>query len=101
VDEAGALAVDWEASYFQTMASDAEVRREVGDEFLREIAGDLVGSVRQSGPVDWWNREPGRAAVTMAVRSVLEGWGYPASRLERAVHELVTKAEELGRQIAA
>ena len=101
VDEAGALAVDWEASYFQTMASDAEVRREVGDEFLREIAGDLLGSVRRSGPVDWWNREAGRDAVATAVRSVLEGWGYPASRLEWAVHQLVAKAEELGRQLAA
>ena len=101
VDEPGAIAVDWEAAYFAVMASDAEVRREVGDEFLREIAGDLVPSVRRSGLGDWWNREPGRDAVATEVRSVLEGWGYPASRLETAVRELVAKAEELGRQLAA
>ena len=63
-----------EAAVLGVLTSDATARAEVGEEFMREIAGDVRAAVKR-----------GVVPIGPVVRGVLEEWGYPEECVARAV----------------
>ena len=57
----------------------------IGDETLRDIAPELVDTVRRNVTIDWTLREDVRARLRTLVRHILRKHGYPPDKQERAM----------------
>ncbi len=60
---------------------------------LKTIARQLVTAVRESATIDWDVKETVRAAMRAKVRRLLNRYGYPPDRQERAVKLVIEQAE--------
>ena len=63
----------------------------LGDETLRDIARELVDTVRNSVTIDWTLRENVRANLRRLVRQ----HGYPPDKQEKATKTVLEQAEVL------
>ncbi len=54
-----------------------------GDETLRDIARELVKTVRANVTIDWTVRENIRAQLRVVVKRILRKYGYPPIKLNR------------------
>ena len=69
--------------------------QELGDETLREIARQLVETVRNNVTIDWTLRENVRANLRRLVRRILRRYGYPPDKQEKATQTVLEQAEVL------
>ena len=67
----------------------------LGDETLRDIARELVETVRRKITIDWTLRENVRANIRRYVKRVLRNYGYPPDKQENATRIVLEKAEAL------
>ena len=67
----------------------------LGDETLRDIARQLVETVRNNVTIDWTLRENVRANLRRLVRRILRKYGYPPDKQERATQTVLEQAEAL------
>ena len=56
----------------------------LGDDTLRDIACELVDTVRSNVTIDWTFRENVRAHLRVLVRRILRKHGYPPDEQEKA-----------------
>ncbi len=75
--------------------------RVLGDETLRDIARELVGTVRGNVAIDWTLRENVRAHLRRLVKRVLRKCGYPPDKQDRATLTVLEQAEALSSGWAA
>ena len=75
--------------------------RLLGDETLRDIARELVETVRRNVTIDWTLRENVRAQPAPAVRRTLRKHGYPPDKQEKATRTVLEQAEALSAGWAA
>ena len=68
----------------------------LGDATLREIARELVKSVRANVTVDWNLRESARAALQVRVKRILRRFGYPPDKTEHATEQVLRQASLFG-----
>ena len=68
---------------------------------LRDIARELVATVRRSVTIDWTLRENVRAQLRVIVKRILRKYGYPPDKQERATQTVLEQAELLSSQWAA
>lgn len=73
----------------------------LGDETLRQIARELVDTVRNNVTIDWTVREDVRARLRVMVRRVLRKHGYPPDKQEKATQTVIEQAELLSAEWAA
>ncbi len=73
----------------------------LGDETLKQIARDLVDTVKRNAGIDWTVRESVRARLRVLVRRVLRKYGYPPDKREQAVTTVLRQAELFADQWAA
>ena len=73
----------------------------LGDETLRDIARELVETVRRNVTIDWTLRENVRAHLRVLVRRILRKHGYPPDKQERATLTVLEQAEVLSEGWAA
>ena len=73
----------------------------LGDETLRTIAQELVGTVRSNVTIDWTLRENVRAHLRVLVRRILRKHGYPPDKQEKATMTVLEQAEVLSEGWAA
>jgi type I restriction enzyme R subunit len=66
------------------------------DESLRELARELVKTVRQNVTIDWTVRESARAKLRVMVKRLLRKYGYPPYKQEKATQTVLKQAELLG-----
>ena len=73
----------------------------LGDETLRDIARELVDTVRKNVTIDWTLREDVRARLRTLVRRILRKHGYPPDKQEKATRTVLEQAEVLSEGWAA
>ena len=67
----------------------------LGDDTLRDIARELVETVRNNVTIDWTIRENVRAHLRRLVRRTLRKHGYPPDKQEKATLTVLEQAEAL------
>ena len=72
----------------------------LGDAQLRIIARELVQIVRKNVTIDWTLKESARAHLRRLVKRILNKYGYPPDKQERATMMVLEQAEQLGRDWA-
>lgn len=84
-----------EAFYDALVAADATAIGVLGEPSLREIAKQLVETVRKNAALDWTARETVRAKLRLYVKRILKERGYPPSGQEVATQTVLQQAELL------
>lgn len=67
----------------------------LGDDILKQIAQELLKTVRNSTTIDWTIKESVQAELRRNIRRVLRKSGYPPDLQEKAVDTVITQAKML------
>lgn len=86
------LREDEVAFYDAVVQNDAAVL-ELGDEMLKQIAQELVKSVRQSATIDWNLKQSVLATMRSKVRRILARYDYPPDAEAKAIELVLEQAE--------
>jgi type I restriction enzyme R subunit len=89
------LTQEEEAFYDALVAADGTAVGVLGDSALREIAKQLVETVRKNVSIDWTVKETVRAKLRLYVKRILKERGYPPSGQEAATQTVLQQAELL------
>ena len=92
--EALALSDD-ELAFYDALGVNDSAVQVLGDETLRDIARELVETVRNNLTIDWTRRENVRANLRRLVKRVLRKHGYPPDKQESATRTVLEQAEML------
>ena len=84
-----------EAFYDALIAADGTAVGVLGDDTLRDIARQLVETVRKNVSIDWTVKESVRAKLRVMVKRVLKDRGYPPSKRDEATQTVLQQAELL------
>jgi type I restriction enzyme R subunit len=84
-----------EAFYDALIAADTTALGVLGDGSLREIAKQLVDTVRKNVSIDWTVKETVRAKLRLYVKRILKERGYPPSGQDAATQTVLQQAELL------
>ena len=86
---------DDELAFYDALGANDSAVQVLGDETLRDIARELVETVRGNVTIDWTLRENVRAQLRVLVRRILRKHGYPPDKQERATLTVLEQAEVL------
>jgi type I restriction enzyme R subunit len=89
------LTQEEEAFYDALVAADSTAIGVLGEPSLREIAKQLVETVRKNVSIDWTVKETVRAKLRLYVKRILKERGYPPSGQEAATQTVLQQAELL------
>ena len=84
-----------ELAFYDALESNDSAVKILGDETLRDIARELVETVRGNVTIDWMLRENVRANLRRLVRRILRKYGYPPDKQEQATKTVIEQAEVL------
>jgi type I restriction enzyme R subunit len=73
----------------------------MGDEVLRNIARELVETVRRNTMIDWIVKEGVRAKLRTMIKRILRKYGSPPDKHEKATVAVLEQAELLCKDWAA
>ena len=89
-----------ELAFYDDLETNDSAVQVLGDETLRDIARELVDTVRNNVTIDWTLRENVRANLRRLVRRTLRKHGYPPDKQEKATHLVLEQAEVLSQDWA-
>jgi type I restriction enzyme R subunit len=81
-----------ELAFYDALETNDSAVKVLGDETLRDIARELVETVRHNVTIDWTLRENVRAHLRVLVKRILRKHGYPPDRQERATQTVLEQA---------
>ena len=84
-----------ELAFYDALETNDSAVRVLGDETLRDIARELVETVRNNVRIDWTLRENVRANLRRLVKRILRKHGYPPDKQEKATRTVLEQAEAL------
>ena len=84
-----------ELAFYDALETNDSAVQVLGDETLRDIARELVETVRGNVTIDWTFRENIRANLRRLVKRILRKHGYPPDKQERATRTVIEQAEVL------
>lgn len=84
-----------ELAFYDAVCQNEPAILELGDDVLKAIAQELVKAVRESTSIDWNLKESVRASLRAKVRRLLNRYGYPPDKEERAIQLVLEQAELL------
>ncbi len=84
---------DDELAFYDALETNDSAVKVLGDETLREIARELVETVRKNVRIDWTLRENVRANLRRLVKRILRKHGYPPDKQEKATRTVLEQAE--------
>ena len=84
-----------ELAFYDALETNDSAVQVLGDETLRDIARELVDTVRRNVTIDWTLRENVRAYLRVLVRRILRRHGYPPDKQEKATTTVLEQAEAL------
>jgi len=90
-----------ELAFYDALEVNDSAVKVLGDEVLREIAHELVSTVRKNVTIDWTVRENVRAHLRVLVKRILRKYGYPPDKAEKATVLVLEQAEALSAEWAA
>jgi len=86
---------DEELAFYDALETNDSAVKVLGDETLREIARELVDTVRGNVTIDWTLRENVRANLRRLVKRILRKYGYPPDMQQQATDTVLEQAETL------
>ena len=89
-----------ELAFYDALETNDSAVQVLGDETLRDIARELVDTVRNNVTIDWTLRENVRANLRRLVRRTLRKHGYPPDKQEKATLTVLEQAEVLSQDWA-
>ena len=92
---------DDELAFYDALETNDSAVQVLDDETLRDIARELVDTVRSSVTIDWTLRENVRANLRRLVKRILRKHGYPPDKQEKATQTVLEQAEVLSAGWAA
>ena len=84
---------DDELAFYDALGTNDSAVQVLGYETLREIARELVETVRRNATIDWTLRENVRAQLRVLVKRILRKHGYPPDKQEQATRTVLEQAE--------
>ena len=84
-----------ELAFYDALETNDSAVRVLGDDTLRDIARELVETVRNNVRIDWTLRENVRAHLRRLVKRILRKHGYPPDKQEKATRTVLEQAEVL------
>ena len=90
-----------ELAFYDALETNDSAVQVLGDDTLRDIARELVETVRGNVTIDWTLRENVRAYLRVLVRRILRRHGYPPDKQEKATTTVLEQAEVLSEGWAA
>ena len=90
-----------ELAFYDALETNDSAVQVLGDETLRDIARELVETVRNNVRIDWTLRENVRANLRRLVRRILRKHGYPPDKQEKATRTVLEQAEAVSAGWAA
>ena len=84
-----------ELAFYDALEANDSAVQVLGDDTLRDIARELVETVRRNVTIDWTLRENVRARLRVLVRRILRIHGYPPDKREKATMTVLEQAEFL------
>ena len=90
-----------ELAFYDALETNDSAVQVLGDETLRDIARELVDTVRRNVTIDWTLRENVRANLRRLVRRILRKHGYPPDKQEKTTRTVLEQAEVLSAGWAA
>ena len=84
-----------ELAFYDALEINDSAVQVLGDETLRDMARELVETVRSNVTIDWTLRENVRANLRRLVRRTLRKHGYPPDKQEKATLTVLEQAEAL------
>lgn len=73
----------------------------LGDEILRHIARELVDAVKSNTTIDWTIRENVQAKMRVAVKRILNKYGYPPDMRMKATETVIEQAKLLAEDFSS
>ncbi len=89
-----------ELAFYDALEVNDSAVKVIGDETLKDIARELVKSVRENATIDWTQKENVRAKLRVMVRRILKRYGYPPDKQEKATQTVLEQAEVIARDWA-
>ena len=86
---------DDELAFYDALETNDSAVQVLGDATLRQIAQELVLTVRSNVAIDWTLRENVRAQLRVLVRRILRKYRYPPDKQEKATQPVLEQAEAL------
>jgi type I restriction enzyme R subunit len=81
-----------ELAFYDALETNDSAVKVLGEPTLRQIAQELVRTVRANVTIDWTLRENVRANLRRLVRRVLRKYGYPPDKQEKATETVLEQA---------
>lgn len=91
---------DDEVAFYDALETNDSAVKVLGDETLRDIARELVKTVRANVTIDWTVRENVRAQLRVLVKRILRKYGYPPDKQEKATQTVLEQAALLSQDWA-
>ena len=91
---------DEELAFYDALETSDSAVQILGDDTLRDIARELVDTVRNNVNIDWTLRENVRANLRRLVRRTFRKHGYPPDKQEEATQTVLEQAEVLSQDWA-
>ena len=82
-----------ELAFYDALETNDSAVQVLGDETLRDIARELVETVRNNVRIDWTLRENVRANLRRLVKRILRKHGYPPDKQDKATRTVLEQAE--------
>jgi type I restriction enzyme R subunit len=90
-----------ELAFYDALETNDSAVKVLGDATLRDIARELVATIRENVTIDWTLRENVRAKLRVYVKRILRKYGYPPDKQEKATQTVLEQAEVLSEGWAA
>ena len=89
-----------ELAFYDALETNDSAVKLLGDETLRDIARELVETVRNNVTMDWTLHENVRAQLRVLVKRTLRKHGYPPDKQEKATQTVLEQAALLSEEWA-
>src|SRR5215213_3948351 len=89
-----------EIAFYDALEVNDSAVQVLGDDTLKNIARELVETVRNNATIDWTVRETVRAKLRVMVKRILRKYGYPPDKQEKATMTVLQQAELIAKDWA-
>jgi len=84
-----------ELAFYDALEANDSAVAVLGDDTLRTIARELTWTVRANATIDWSLRDSARARLRLLVKRLLNRYGYPPDKQDKATQTVLEQAEQL------
>jgi len=84
-----------ELAFYDALEANDSAVKVLGNETLKNIARELVETVKKNVTIDWTVKESVKAKLRTLVKRILRKYGYPPDKQEKATQTVLNQAELL------